>query len=73
MIDVESGPAVVLIFGIEGRWKSMGSAVDALPPRCRVTSFSLAVDTDSDREFDLVRGFANYLDQPEAARGSEPT
>jgi len=67
MIDVGSGPPVVLIPGIQGRWEWMWPAVDALSleRRCRVISFSLAGDRGSGFGFDPARGFDNYLDQIE--------
>jgi len=61
MIDVGSGPAVVLIPGIQGRWEWMWPAVDALERHCRVISFSLA----ESRGVDPTRGFDAYLDQIE--------
>ncbi len=63
MIDVGSGPPLVLIPGIQGRWEWMRAAVDALKPRCRVISFSLAGDSGSGRPFDRDQGFDGYLDQ----------
>ena len=63
MIDVGSGPPVVLIPGIQGRWEWMWPAVDALERRCRVISFSLAGDRGSGRRYDQTRGFDTYLDQ----------
>ena len=65
MIDVGSGPPVVLIPGIQGRWEWMSPAVDALERRCRVLSFSLAGDRGSGRLFEPARGFDPYLDQIE--------
>lgn len=67
MIDVGSGPPVLLIPGVQGRWEWMGPAIDRLKERCRVISFSLAGDTGSTRRFDPARGFDNYVDQIEAA------
>ncbi len=65
MIDVGTGPPLLLIPGIQGRWEWMGPAVDSLARRCRVISFSLAGDTGSGRRFDPARGFDNYVDQIE--------
>ena len=65
MIDVGSGPPVVLIPGIQGRWEWMWPAVDALERRCRVISFSLAEDRGNGRAVDPARGFDDYLDQIE--------
>ena len=65
MIDVGSGPPVVLIPGIQGRWEWMWPALDALERRCRVISFSLAEDHGHGRRVGPARGFDDYLDQIE--------
>lgn len=44
MIDRGSGPVVVLIPGVQGRWEWMAPTVQALARRCRVLTFSLAAD-----------------------------
>ena len=62
-IDVGSGPPVVLIPGIQGRWEWMWPAIDALERSCRVISFSLAEDGANGRRVDPTRGFDGYLDQ----------
>src|SRR5262245_13472381 len=41
MIDRGSGPALVLIPGVQGRWEWMSPAIDALAVGHRVLSFSL--------------------------------
>jgi pimeloyl-ACP methyl ester carboxylesterase len=41
VIDVGTGPPVVLIPGIQGRWEWMRPVVRALARRCRVITFSL--------------------------------
>ena len=66
MIDVGSGPPVVLIPGIQGRWEWLWPAVDALERRCRVITFSLAEDRGSGRP-NQTRGFDHYLDQIDEA------
>lgn len=52
MIDRGSGPPIVLIPGIQGRWEWMTPAVDALAERHRVLTFSLNEATGSDAWFD---------------------
>jgi pimeloyl-ACP methyl ester carboxylesterase len=42
IVDLGSGPPLVIVPGIQGRWEWMKPAVDALAPRCRVITFSLA-------------------------------
>ena len=66
MIDVGSGPALVLIPGIQGRWEWMWPAVDALERHCRVISFSLAERRRDGRRVDATRGFDDYLEQIDA-------
>ena len=48
MIDIGTGPPLVLIPGLQGRWEWMRPAVDALARRFRVLTFSLAGDNGSD-------------------------
>lgn len=67
MVDIGSGPPLLLIPGVQGRWEWMGPAVDRLKDRCRVISFSLAGDAGSGRRFDPTRGFDNYVDQIDEA------
>jgi pimeloyl-ACP methyl ester carboxylesterase len=40
MVDVGSGPPIVLIPGIQGRWEWMGPAIKEVSKRCRVLTFS---------------------------------
>jgi pimeloyl-ACP methyl ester carboxylesterase len=67
VIDVGSGPPVVLIPGIQGRWEWMRPAVDQMSARTRVISFSLAGEPGSDRAFDDTAGFDCYTAQVDAA------
>ena len=52
MIDRGSGPPVVLIPGIQGRWEWMSPGVDALAERHRVLTFSLGDAAGDDAWFD---------------------
>jgi pimeloyl-ACP methyl ester carboxylesterase len=61
--DIGSGPPLVLVPGIQGRWEWMRPAVDALAQRFRVITFSLADERSSGAHFDASRGFESYLDQ----------
>ena len=63
IIDVGSGPPVVLVPGIQGRWEWMKPAVDALATRCRVLTFSLADERTCGASFDAAHGFDCYVDQ----------
>ena len=67
IIDVGSGPPVVLVPGIQGRWEWMKPAVDALARRCRVITFSFADEPSCGGGFDERSGFDCYVDQVAAA------
>jgi 3-oxoadipate enol-lactonase len=67
VIDRGSGPPVVLIPGIQGRWEWMAPAVDALAERCRVVTFSLCDEPTSGFRWDPQRGIENYFAQIEEA------
>src|SRR6187431_2022360 len=41
MFDEGSGPVIVVIPGVQGRWEWMSPALRALSARCRVLSYSL--------------------------------
>ena len=63
IVDVGSGPPLLLVPGIQGRWEWMKPAVDALARRCRVLTFSLADETSSGAPFDPAHGFDSYVEQ----------
>ena len=63
IVDVGSGPPLVLIPGIQGRWEWMAPAVRALAERCRVITFSLADEPTSGIRFDAGAGFEVYVRQ----------
>jgi pimeloyl-ACP methyl ester carboxylesterase len=63
IVDRGSGPAVVLVPGIQGRWEWMRPAVDALAKRCRVITFSLADEPTCESRFDETKGFWCYVEQ----------
>ncbi|MEQ1573287.1 MAG: alpha/beta hydrolase [Vicinamibacterales bacterium] len=66
IIDIGSGPAVVLIPGIQGRWEWMRPAVNSLSKHCRVITFSLADERTSGTwfgAFDEATGFNCYVEQ----------
>jgi pimeloyl-ACP methyl ester carboxylesterase len=67
MIDRGSGPPVVLLPGIQGRWEWMTPAIDALAERCRVVTFSLCDEPTSGFRYDPDRGIENYFSQIEEA------
>ncbi len=63
IIDTGSGPTVLALPGIQGRWEYMRPTVDALAEVCRVITFSLAGERGSGRRFDPALGFDNYVEQ----------
>ena len=66
IIDIGTGPPVILIPGVQGRWEWMRPAVDALASGCRVITFSLADEPTSGAPFDETTGFYSYVDQVRA-------
>jgi len=63
MIDIGSGPPLILIPGLQGRWEWMRPAVTALARHFRVISFTLAGDWGSGVRFDERLGFDNFVVQ----------
>jgi len=61
--DVGSGPPLVVVPGIQGRWEWMRPGVEALAERFRVVTFSLSDEPSSAGQFDERRGFYAYVDQ----------
>jgi pimeloyl-ACP methyl ester carboxylesterase len=63
IVDRGGGTPVVVIPGIQGRWEWMAPAIDALAPRCRVVTFSLADEPTCAGRFEEARGFDCYVEQ----------
>jgi aminoacrylate hydrolase len=63
IVDIGSGPPIVIVPGIQGRWEWMAPAVEALATRCRVITFSLADEPTCGGHFDEATGFACYVQQ----------
>lgn len=63
LVDVGSGPPLVLVTGVQGRWEWMGPTVHHLSRYCRVLTVSLAGEPGSGRDYDPLRGFDKYLEQ----------
>jgi pimeloyl-ACP methyl ester carboxylesterase len=61
IVDLGSGPPVLLIPGIQGRWEWMKGTVEALSRRCRVITSSLCDEPTSGARFDERLGFDNYV------------
>jgi pimeloyl-ACP methyl ester carboxylesterase len=66
MFDRGSGPPVVIVQGLHGRWEWTIDALEALSARCRTISYSLAGDIGSGERPDATRGFDVYLRQLDA-------
>ncbi|HEX6975645.1 MAG TPA: alpha/beta hydrolase [Vicinamibacterales bacterium] len=63
MFDKGTGPALIVIPGVQGRWEWMRPALEALSRRCRTISYSLAGDFGARHPRDARVGFGTYLDQ----------
>jgi pimeloyl-ACP methyl ester carboxylesterase len=63
VVDVGTGPPLVLIPGIQGRWEYLQPAIDALAQSFRVLSFPLAGERGSGAFFDPSLGLDNYTRQ----------
>jgi pimeloyl-ACP methyl ester carboxylesterase len=66
VIDRGSGPPLVLVPGIQGRWEWMRPAIAAMAVTSRVLSVSLAGEPGSGARFDAARGFEDFLAQIDA-------
>jgi pimeloyl-ACP methyl ester carboxylesterase len=61
--DRGSGPPVVVIPGIQGRWEWMEPALDRMSASCRVVSYSLCGEPGSGMPFEASAGFDNFVRQ----------
>jgi len=66
VIDRGTGPAVVLVPGIQGRWEWMRPTVDALARHGRVVSYSLCDEPSSGDPCAPDLGFENFVLQLES-------
>ncbi len=62
MIDTGSGPPLVLLPGIQGRWEWMQPAIDALARHCRVVSFSLCGERGTGVRLTTRQGFDAHVE-----------
>jgi 3-oxoadipate enol-lactonase len=67
MVSFGSGPPLVLIPGLNGRWEWMLPAVRALALQFRVITFSLCGERDTMRAFDESADFDVHLEQVDEA------
>jgi len=63
LFDAGSGPPLIVIPGVQGRWEWIRPALRQLSERCRTISYSLAGDFGSGLRGDPSAGFDAYLDQ----------
>jgi len=63
MFDKGSGPAVVVVQPLQGRWQWMQEFLEALAERCRVITYTLSGDFGSDRSLDTSLGFDGCVGQ----------
>jgi 3-oxoadipate enol-lactonase len=63
MFDKGSGPPIVVIPGVQGRWEWMKPALGALSRRCRTISYSLPGDLGSGAKMDWTLGFESLMRQ----------
>ena len=66
IIDRGSGPPLVVIPTLHGRWEYVLPAVDALSAFFRVLTFSLCDEPSSGAHYDPRRGLDSYVDQVQA-------
>ena len=67
MVSFGSGPPLVLIPGLNGRWEWMQPAVRALARDFRVITFSLTGERDASRSLDPSQGFDAHVEEVDAA------
>ena len=66
MFDKGSGPPIVVVQGLHGRWEWMKPTLRRLSATCRTISYSLCGDIGSRRRFDPALGFDNFMRQLDA-------
>jgi len=63
MYSSGSGPPLIVVPGIQGRWEWLRPTLDALQRHCRTVSYSLGGDFGAGWKVDPSLGFENYLRQ----------
>jgi 3-oxoadipate enol-lactonase len=63
MFDHGTGPALIVIPGVQGRWEWMTPALRELQKHCRTVTYTLCGDIGSGMKFDPRLGFDNYIRQ----------
>ncbi len=65
MFDQGTGPPVIVVQPLQGRWQWMRRFLDALSTRYRVITYTLSGDLGADRRLDPALGFDQYVQQLE--------
>jgi 3-oxoadipate enol-lactonase len=63
MFDHGTGPPLIVVPGVQGRWEWMTPALRALQTRCRTVTYTLCGDIGSGMRLDPALGFDNYIRQ----------
>jgi 3-oxoadipate enol-lactonase len=63
LVDVGSGPPLIVIPGVQGRWEWMRPAIVALQRRCRTITYTLSGDFGSGTSPDPSLGFDAFVQQ----------
>jgi 3-oxoadipate enol-lactonase len=63
MFDKGTGPALIVIPGVQGRWEWLMPALSELEKQCRTVTYRLCGDIGSGMRFDPRLGFDNYIQQ----------
>jgi 3-oxoadipate enol-lactonase len=66
IFDQGSGPPVIVVQGLHGRWEWTAPALRHLSSTCRAISYSLSGDIGSGHRSDRELGFENYVRQLDA-------
>jgi pimeloyl-ACP methyl ester carboxylesterase len=63
MFDHGTGPPLIVVPGVQGRWEWMTPALRELQKRCRTVTYTLCGDIGSGMRLDPELGFDNYVRQ----------
>jgi 3-oxoadipate enol-lactonase len=66
MFDHGTGPALIVVPGVQGRWEWLTPGLRELQQRWRTVSYTLCGDIGSGARFDPALGFDNYIRQLDA-------
>lgn len=66
IFDKGSGPPLIVVPGVQGRWEWLTPALRELQKRSRTVSYTLCGDIGSGARFETALGFENYIRQLDA-------